>query len=61
MGVEEGIVNIVDNDFAPGEFYFESPTFGGKMVDLQRLRYCVQMGIGVVEVDYSTTELSAEN
>ena len=63
LGSEEGLINIVDNDFAPGEFYFESQTLrimenvGFATITVLRTNGYT----GVVEVDYSTTDLSAEN
>jgi len=61
LGLDESALHIVDNDFAPGEFYFEKPTFrveetaGFATVTVVRTNGYT----GLVELDYSTSDLTA--
>ncbi|HJN89164.1 MAG TPA: Calx-beta domain-containing protein, partial [Verrucomicrobiota bacterium] len=61
LGLDVSMLQIVDNDFAPGEFYFEKPTFrveetaGFATVTVVRTNGYT----GLVELDYSTSDLTA--
>jgi hypothetical protein len=62
LGVDESILNIVDDDFAPGEFSLEFPSFrvyenaGFATVTIVRTNGYT----GLVELDYSTSDLTAK-
>ena len=61
LGLDESELHIVDNDFAPGRFYFEKPTFrveetaGFATVTVVRTNGYT----GLVELDYTTSDLTA--
>ncbi len=61
LGLDESELHIVDNDFAPGRFYFEKPTFrveetaGFATVTVVRTNGYT----GLVEIDYTTSDLTA--
>ena len=63
LGVEESLLNIVDDDFAPGQFYFESPSFrvrenvGFATVTVLRTNGYT----GLIELDFSASDLTAKN
>ncbi|SVB35090.1 uncharacterized protein METZ01_LOCUS187944, partial [marine metagenome] len=61
LGLEESALQIVDNDFAPGQFYFESPTF--RVEETARFATVTVLRTngytGLVELDYSTSDLTA--
>ena len=63
LGEDESMLNIVDDDFAPGQFYFEAPSFkvrenaGFATVTVLRTNGYT----GLIELEFTTSDLTAKN
>jgi len=62
LGISESELSIIDNDFAPGQFYFEKPTFRAEETSGFATITVVRTNgyTGLVELDYATSDLSAK-
>jgi uncharacterized delta-60 repeat protein len=63
LGIDESLLNIVDDDFAPGQFYFESPSFNVREnVGFATITVLRTNGYtGSIVMDFSASDLTAKN
>jgi hypothetical protein len=63
LGIDESLLNIVDDDFAPGQFYFESPSFKVREnVGFATITVLRTNGYtGSIVMDFSASDLTAKN
>jgi uncharacterized delta-60 repeat protein len=63
LGTDESLLNILDDDFAPGQFYFESPSFKvSENVGFATVTVLRTNGYtGLIELDFSASDLTAKN
>ncbi|MDP7281497.1 MAG: Calx-beta domain-containing protein, partial [Candidatus Poribacteria bacterium] len=63
LGANESLLNILDDDFAPGQFYFESPSFKVREnVGFATITVLRTNGYtGSIVMDFSASDLTAKN